>query len=260
MNWRISRIAAFAYRNFIFSKRNLFAFFEILFWPAVGIVSIGLMGTFLELTPELRSFILTGAIVSGVLQVTQLDVSYGLLYDIWSKSLKQTFLAPVHPSDYIIGSWVVGAVRGVLTYVLLALFSSWTFRFYVADSTAAGIALFGVLLNALIIGMFVNYVIFMFGQRADIITWSVSVLEMLVCGIYYPVTYLPPFVQRIAEIIPLTYFLEYFRAGYGYRPVYGMLLAKGFGLSAVYIALLFLVLGRAYERARINGMIVRLSE
>jgi len=259
LNWRISRIAAFAYRNFIFSKRNLFAFFEILFWPVVGIVSIGLMGAFLELTPELRSFILTGAIVSGVLQVTQLDVSYGLLYDIWSKSLKQTFLAPVHPSDYILGSWVVGAARGVLTYVLLALFSSLAFSFY-ADTTAAEIALFGVLLNALIIGMFVNYVIFMFGQRADIITWSVSVLEMLVCGIYYPVTYLPPFVQRIAEFIPLTYFLEYFRAGYGYRPVYGMLLAKGFGLSVVYIALLFLVLGRAYERARINGMIVRLSE
>jgi ABC-2 type transport system permease protein len=84
------RIFAFAYRNWIFAKRNFFAFAEILFWPFVSLVSIGLMGNFLDLKSNLLNFVLTGAIASGVLQVTQLDVSYGLLYEIWSKSIKHT--------------------------------------------------------------------------------------------------------------------------------------------------------------------------
>lgn len=87
---QINKIIAFTYRNYLFAKRNIYAFVEVLFWPAVGVISIGLMSSFLELTSELKAFLLTGAIISGILQVTQLDVAYGFLYDVWSKSLRQT--------------------------------------------------------------------------------------------------------------------------------------------------------------------------
>ena len=38
---------AFCYRNYIFAKRNIFVVVEMLFWPMMGILSIGLMGGFL---------------------------------------------------------------------------------------------------------------------------------------------------------------------------------------------------------------------
>ena len=44
-----TKIFAFAYRNWIFAKRNFFAFTEIVFWPFVSLVAIGLMGNFLDL-------------------------------------------------------------------------------------------------------------------------------------------------------------------------------------------------------------------
>ena len=106
-----TKIFAFAYRNWIFAKRNFFAFTEIVFWPFVSLVAIGLMGNFLDLKGNVANFVLTGAITGGVLQVTQLDVSYSLLYDIWSKSLKHTFLAPVAPYHYVLGSWLIGMIR-----------------------------------------------------------------------------------------------------------------------------------------------------
>jgi len=92
---------------------------EILFWPVVGLLSVGIMGSFLELRENTLAFVLTGAITAGVLQVTQLDVSYSLLYDIWSKSIKHTFLAPITQYDYIVGSWLVGVSRGGLVFTLL---------------------------------------------------------------------------------------------------------------------------------------------
>ncbi len=83
---------------------------------------------------------------------------------------------------------------------------------------------------------------------------------MLICGIYYPISFLPNFFIRVASFIPLTYFLEYFRIGYGFSPTYSFLIVKGFLLSIVYIVLFFCLLQFAYDRARRNGMILRLSE
>jgi ABC-2 type transport system permease protein len=254
------RIFAFAYRNWIFAKRNFFAFTEILFWPFVSLVSIGLMGNFLDLKSNLLNFVLTGAIASGVLQVTQLDVSYGLLYEIWSKSIKHTFLAPVSQYHYIVGSWCVGMVRGTIVFVILIIFSGVAFGFSLPSWGVTLIFLSGIFLNALVIGMMVCVLILLYGQRVEITAWSLATLSMLLSGIYYPVSFLPKAVVPLAELIPLTFFLEYFRSAYGFEPVFSYPLLKGYGLTAFYILLLLWLLRRAFERSRKTGMILRLSE
>src|SRR3989338_11577929 len=58
------RCLAFAYRNFLFATRNLFAFMELLFWPMVSLISVGLLGDFLQLQEKALAFVLTGAITA----------------------------------------------------------------------------------------------------------------------------------------------------------------------------------------------------
>jgi len=260
LNLPINRVLAFTYRNYAFAKRNLFPFLEMIFWPAIGLVSIGLMGDFLSLEDKMRSFLLIGAIYSGVLQVTQLDVSYSLLYDVWSKSIKQTFLAPISQYGYIIGAWLFGIVRGTVVFVLLGIFSWLSFGFKLPSIDIVAISLAGILLYALILGMFVCFWVLLYGQRIDIIAWTLSILSMLVCGIYYPVTYLPKFFVWMAQLLPLTYFLEYFRLGYGFPLTFRYPLIKGFGLTLIYVFILFYMLGRAFYKSRKSGMMLRLSE
>ena len=255
-----TKIFAFAYRNWIFAKRNFFAFTEIVFWPFVSLVAIGLMGNFLDLKGNLVNFVLTGAITGGVLQVTQLDVSYSLLYDIWSKSLKHTFLAPVTPYHFVLGSWLIGMIRGSVVFVLLAAVSYASFSFTLPSIGMTLIFVSGIYLNALVIGMMVCFLVMLFGQRVEITAWSLATLAMLISGIYYPVSYLPAWVMHIASVIPLTFFLEHFRAGYGFTPVFSYPLAKGYALLAAYLLLFFWALRYAFERSRRSGMILRLSE
>ena len=52
MSWRNELLAVWAVtlRNALMGARNVFFFFELLFWPIVGVLSIGLMSRFLELT------------------------------------------------------------------------------------------------------------------------------------------------------------------------------------------------------------------
>ena len=83
MSWRAELLAVWAVivRNAHMASRNVFFFFELLFWPIVGVVSIGLMTRFLGLTAEQTSFVLVGTIASSVVQVYQLEVAYAVLLD-----------------------------------------------------------------------------------------------------------------------------------------------------------------------------------
>jgi len=74
----------------------------------------------------------------------------------------------------------------------------------------------GLLLNAAAIGILVCILVLVFCNRAEVAAWSMVSLMLLVCGIYYPVSILPAWVQVIARCVPLTYLLEYFCEFYGF--------------------------------------------
>ncbi|MCX7956760.1 MAG: ABC transporter permease [Endomicrobia bacterium] len=256
----LSSIYAYIYRNYIFAKRNLFTFFDILFWPVIGIISIGMMSNFLTLQKNLLSFLLTGAITSGVLQVVQLEVSYGILYEVWSKSTKQIFIAPTKYHHIIIGSWIVGIVRGIVVFAILVFLSKLLFGFYLPPLSNIFVSLVGIFLTSAIVGMMVNFFVILYGQRVDIIAWSFSVIAMLICGIYYPVNVLPQWLQIISQFIPLTYFLEHFRSGLGFEKTFKLGLEKAFFLCIIYILILSFLISLAFKHAKKTGLILKLSE
>ena len=254
------RTGAFTYRNFLFSVRNLFSFMELLFWPMMSLLSIGLMGDYLALQEKALAFIITGAIASGVLQVAQLDVAYSLLYEVWSKSVKHTFLTPIGISESLFGSWVIGILRGIIIFCVLGILAVAFFHYKFSSVFALGIFLFGLFCNAFLLGLIVTFLILIYGQKAEITAWMFAYVFMLLCGIYYPIDTLPPFFFYLAQWIPVTYFLEYFRQGFGFEPLLSHGLAKGFGLVVLYLAVGLKMMECAFHQARKRGVIVRLSE
>src|SRR5262249_38949641 len=149
--------------------------------------SIGLMSDFLKLDRSMQAYILTGAITLGTLQVSQLDVAYALLHDIWSKSVKHTFLTPTGLVEYLVGPWLVGMARGSIVFSLLALFSTQAFHFYLPGIVPTLVLLSGVFLSALLMGGLVCVLILQYGQKAEISAWAFAYLFILVAGIYYPI-------------------------------------------------------------------------
>ena len=118
-------------RNAIMGVRNVFFFFELPFWPIVGVLSIGLMTRFLGLTPEQGAFVLVGTIALSVVNVCQLEVAYAVLLDVWSKSVKHQFMAPIGVRHLTAGPGLVGMLRGFIIFVLLAALGAWAFDFRV---------------------------------------------------------------------------------------------------------------------------------
>ena len=252
---------AFVIKNWIITKRNVFSFFEILFWPVVGFFSVGLLTNFLGLNADMSGFILIGVISMSVIQVCQIDVAYVLLYDLWSKSLKHTFIAPVHPFQLISGSWLIGVIRSLIVFLLLSFLSVLAFGFDFFKPGLGPLILFllGLFLIAAFIGMGVCILVLLFGYKAEVAAWSITNLMALICGIYYPVSILPSPLPKIAQAIPLTYFLEYFRSFYGFKSG-GNLLGWGFGQIGVYLLIEALFFKIVLHRARRTGVLIKLSE
>jgi ABC-2 type transport system permease protein len=256
------KIWGFAARNLLVNRRNVFAIFEMFFWPAISIFSVGLLTKFLGLDEATVTFILIGAIGMNTIQIAQLDLSYAMLYDVWSKSLKHKFIAPIGLPHIILGTGFVGVMRGFVVFVAMVFVCTWLFAMDLSRPGLTGLAFFlaGMFLNAAILGIMVVALVLRFGQRAEVAAWAFAYLLFLLCGLYYPVTVLPPVLKQLAQIIPLTYFLDYFRYFYGFPPLSAHPLLFGFGQTVIYLVLCYLFLRSTLKTALRRGTILRLSE
>ena len=256
------RIWAFSARNLIMARRNVFFVFELTFWPGVAMLSHGLLTRFLALTPEMTSFILVGTVALSAVQVCQLDVAYAVLFDIWSKSMKHQFLTPVRIHHLALGSWLVGVGRGVVVFGLMAAIGTWAFGFNFVGGgpLAMGLFLLGCFLTALVIGLLVCTLVLLFGTRAETSAWAAVNFVVMLAGIYYPISVLPGWVAAISAGIPLSYFLDAVRAGYGFKPEFAHPFLTGFALVGVYVVLAHWALASAITRARRTGLLLKLSE
>ena len=264
MSWRNELLAVWAVtlRNALMGARNVFFFFELLFWPIVGVLSIGLMSRFLELTPAQASFVLVGTIALSVVNVCQLEVAYAVLLDVWSKSLKHQFLAPIGIRHLTFGSWIVGMVRSLAVFVLLAALGRWAFGFGVLQPgwVELGTFLLGCFLTAWVVGVAVCALITLFGNRAEAFAWASVNLVLVLAGIYYPISVLPDSIATIARAVRVQEVRERDRAHYGFESEFRAPIATGLVLSALYAGLAHWAFLAAIQRARRTGLLLKMSE
>lgn len=264
MNWQAELIqaSAFFYKIGLITRKRVFHVFEILFWPAIGLVSVGLLTRYLQLGPDKVAFVLIGVIALSVLQVGQLDISYVILYSVWNKSLKHEIASPMTAFHLVFGAWIMGIIHSVLVFFLLSGFSAWAFDFRFLDAGPSALALFflGLVLSSAVIGVVVIALAFRFGGRAHVGATSIVSIIILLSGIYYPVSVLPQPLQALSACIPVTYFLEFFRSHYGFEPVSGHLLLKGYLLVFFYLAASVGVLQHSIRHAKMSGVLLKMSE
>lgn len=264
MSWRVELVAvgAFALRNLQMASRNVFLLFELLFWPIVGVIGIGLMARFLALSPEATSFILIGQIAFSTVSVCQLDVAYAVLYDVWSKSVKHQFLAPIGVRHLTIGSWLVGVLRSLIVFGLLATLGWWAFGF---DALRAGpwplaTFLLGCALTAWAVSVLVCTLILRLGAHAETAAWASVNFVLTLAGIYYSVAVLPKPMAVLAAAIPLTYFLDAYRSHFGFPTEFASPIATGLVLSAFYAVAAHWAFLASIQRARRTGLLLKMSE
>ncbi|HBD07086.1 MAG TPA: ABC transporter permease [Syntrophobacteraceae bacterium] len=258
----LTQTSAYFYKIWLITRKRTFHIFEILFWPAIGLVSVGLLTRFLTLQSNLVAFVLIGVIALSVVQIGQLDISYVMLYSVWNKSLKQELAAPAGVLHLIVGGGALGFIHSLVVFCLLSAFSHWAFGFQFLQPGLGPLIAFyiGLLLNAAVIGIVVCALAFRYGGRAHVGASSIVSILTLLSGIYYPVDVLPQPLKALSACLPLTYFLQYIRSFFGFEVASGSPLLVGYGLVIAYLMIVLAGLLRAVSHSKQTGVLLKMSE
>ena len=149
-------------------------------------------------------------------------------------------------------------IGGIIPASLLAI---WFFGFSIY-SLGLGLALFFLSLIAFgwAIGLFVSGLVLRYGLGAEGFAWAFIFALAPLCGVYYPTSILPGWLQPISALLPPSYIFEGMRAILLEQMLRWDLLLLAGALNLVWLALGVMAFLTFYDAARDRGAILQLGE
>lgn len=171
------------------------------------------------------------------------------------------FITPLTLEEFLVGQMISGVIKGTVAsfmaatiVYLLSHFSilslGWPLGFYIVD----------LIVFSWAIGMFVLSFIFRLGMNVQSLSWALVYLVQPFGGMFFSVSVLPYWVQKISWLLPSTYIFESIR-----QQLHGGAWNTNYILNATVLNLFYLVIGyfmlrqtiawakRSGAYARMNG-------
>ena len=261
----LGRILALLTRHLYLYKRSFARLLEIFYWPLLDLVVWGFITIYLaKQGTQLHgavSFFLGALILWDVLFRAQQGIALSFLEEMWARNLMNLFASPLTVGEYLAATMLMSIFKVIAVASLMIIFA---LNFYSYDIFVVGISLIPFVLNLIvsgwIIGVLTTSIIMRFGQQAEVLAWGMVFLFQPISCVFYPLEVLPPFLQKIAWMVPPAHIFE------GMRTV---LLKEGFpfehimwatGLNAVYLVLMVLWFYHTFNVCKERGMLVRVGE
>ena len=238
---------------------------ELAYWPTMQMVLWGFITQFLighsNYIAQAFGILLSGVMLWDVLFRSQMGVSMSFLEEMWSRNLGHLFVSPLRPYEMLVGLMVVSLIRTLIGLIPASLLAMMFFGF---SLYSLGIPLIGFFINLIIMGWSIGFMtsglILRVGLGAESMAWAAIFAIAPICGIYYPITVLPDWLQTVAFFLPASHVFEGMRAilvDGAFRP--------GLMVNAILLNIGYLGIGMAvflafFRSARINGVILQVGE
>ncbi|MBR9692481.1 ABC transporter permease [Candidatus Woesearchaeota archaeon] len=253
------RITALLLKYYYISINRVDRLFDILYWPILDVLLWGFTSAFIKDISEVNilSMALGGVILWLFVWRSGQDIAVFILEDFWSRNLYHLFSSPVRLTEHILSILIWGVIRATVSFIFLSLLAYGLYAFNILTLPilfmASAIAI--LLLFGWAMGFFITGCIFRYGQRIQVLAWSVVwVIQPFSC-VFYPLSALPAWAQPIAKILPTTHVFETLRSilfGYGEGNLLYALVA-----TLVFMAVTSLFLLQSFKHAKRSGMFAR---
>jgi len=263
----LSRIKGIIIQNLFHLRRSLEDVVETFFFPSINVIIWGFMTTyFLQLQgPEgpiavIITFLMGGLILWNIVWRAQQDISFALLRNIWNRTVLSLFSTPLTPWEFIGAAMILGVFKIILTLSLLSIIA---FTFYSFNLFSLGFYLLPFFVSliafAWAVGICITGLIIRFGMRIQVFAWSLIVLLNPISAVFYPVSILPPFLQKVALFLPTAHIFEGMREVLktGTAPTEHLIWA--FALNIVYLIFSAWFFAFMFEKAREKGKLVKVG-
>ena len=203
------------------------------------------------------AFVLIGVAFAAYQNVGINSFSQSLRQEQFLNTLEPLLMTPVNTPRFLVGSSLWDFVYATIRVLLYLLLGAAFFGFRMTHARLGpALAVLGLTLVAFMgLGVFAASFIMRF-KRGNPVTWFMEAASNLLGGVFFPLSALPPGLQKAALLIPMTHALEGLRktllAGAGWKEVSPQLTALGL-FSVVMWPIGIFVFGRSIRQARADG-------
>jgi|SRR5579871_2126397 len=256
---KLYRIYAMILRHFYIFKRSPDRMSEAFFWPLVDILVWGVTSLYFanaSHTPHIVWFILSGIIFWTVIYRGQQEISMNLLEELWNKNLVNIFTTPLTFWEWMVTIVAVSLIKTCLSFLFISFLSFLLYKmnvflygFYLIPS------LFLLILFAWSVGFFVVGLILRYSTKVQTIAWSLVAAFSPFFGMYYSLSILPIWAQKIALLMPPSYIFEGMREIIQKGSMDSQKLIISFGISLVYLIASIIYLKLSFNKVLEKGLV-----
>ncbi|MBC7360932.1 MAG: ABC transporter permease [Candidatus Aminicenantes bacterium] len=265
---KLHRISAMFLRHIYLYRHSITRLVEIFYWPLLDLLVWGFVSLYIsrlsaegKSTPNFLGIFLGALILWDILFRSQQGISVSFLEEVWARNFLNLFVSPLTIGEYLVSLMLVAVFKVVVVFLISALLA-WVL--YSFNLFIIGLSLLPFMLNLIILGwalgILTTGLILRFGQQAEVLAWGVAFLFQPISAVFYPVSVLPKFLQKLATFIPASYVFEGMRAIiFGQRFSFDLLL-RAFGLNVLYLGLALFFFFRMFRQVRAKGLLAKMGE
>lgn len=263
MTESLNRMAAMAARYYYVLRSSWLRILELIYWPAMQMMVWGFLYTYLynskSSMASTAGMLLGAVLLWDVLMRGQLGFTFTFLEEIWSRNLANLMMSPLKPAELAASLMLMSLVRLLIGSIPVTVL---TFVLFGFNIYALGFGLFAFFVNLVLtswaIGLVVSGLVIRQGLGAESLAFSITIVLLPLCCVYYPLSALPAWLHPIAWSLSPTYVFEGMRSVLLDGIFRTDLMLECLALNAVYLGLAFttfiLLLGSARHRGGLLTM------
>jgi ABC-2 type transport system permease protein len=265
MGASVRRIAAMVLRYWYLLRGSWPRILELAYWPTVQMIMWGFISQFMATNStwvaQAAGVLIAAVLLWDVLFRGQLAVSISFFEEMWSRNLGHLFVTPLRPGEFAASLLSISLLRTLLGIVPASLLAVLFFGFSVYTlGLSLAAFFFSLLMFGWAIGLGVTGLVLRHGLGAENIAWGLVFALLPISAVYYPVSVLPVWLQYVAYAMPPAYSFEGMRSILLHGAVRYDLMAAGFALNIVYLALGVAMFFHYFRMARRRGSLLQQGE
>lgn len=164
-------------------------------------------------TQYLILYLLVGTLIWSYLSVVFDSISEMIAWERWEGTIEYTFMAPVSRPTHMIGTTLFSVSYGILRTLIILGVVTFFFQIDLSKANLVGAMILLLIGSVSFIGFGIVAAVLplLFPERGSQMTHIIEALLLLISGIYYPISVLPDWLQKVSMFSPATYVLEAMR-------------------------------------------------
>lgn len=257
---KLHKIYGIILRFLFLFKHSLDRLSDAFYWPTIDLLVWGLTSTYFKnYNPEASTIVFS--VVSGIVfwiivWQGQYQISINLLEELWSKNLINIFAAPIKFSEWLTSLLIMGVIKAIIGFSFASLLA---YLLYHLQIFSYGFYLLPFILILIMTGWWTGFLvsglILRFGKKIQMLGWALVAVLYPFAAVFYPVSTLPVWAQKVSALIPITYVFEGARNVLEHNQMDLKMLYIGIGLNIIYIIITILFLKQSFKSVLKKGLI-----